>query len=310
MTVGIGAAIPRFLKQPFDPAMQALVVASHDAIAETELRCEISDLNRCGKRASANLFRLRNKNRGAMDLAMGPNGEQEDLSTSSRHWITTSHEKTACRPPATMKTRIWLHQCTWLLISWRMLGAFAVPAQLPAPDLRSAHSHTFRMDQMAHSIANSPKSLERRDLHNEQAAHHVAIVMGWYCIWSTLNVIYPMTEEAIQAFELFFSTALSLAGAVWSTQAARTTRSATMGGITLNLISNAPIPWPWIRDFLISAVRLASFNQWCCLILESSSHLPNLVEHSSALPMSITHEAIGASSSSWSNSRWRSDLSK
>lgn len=105
--------------------------------------------------------------------------------------------------------------------------------------------------------SDSTTALSKRTLNRELFRIHYELGLGWFCYYNVLDMVRPVGDLPLHQMEYFFNTVLSLGGALWAHEPALNYREATMGEITLKLISSDPLPWDWIHDYLIGAVLWA-----------------------------------------------------
>lgn len=100
----------------------------------------------------------------------------------------------------------------------------------------------------------SRRTLSKRTTLNRNLFYlNYELGFGWYCYFNLLDTVRPVGPLPVQHMEEFFSAVLSLGGAIWAHEPALSYRVATLGEITLRMVSSEPIQWDWIYHYLLGA---------------------------------------------------------
>lgn len=152
----------------------------------------------------------------------------------------------------------------FFLLVYCIAPALALPSRFfPSLNHDQGFAQSFGNGQPDPSIdaSNSAMILSKRvlTLNRDFFLVHYQLGLGWYCYYNILDTVRAVGDLPVQQMEYFFSTVLSLAGAVWANEPAENYREATMGEITLKLMSSDPLPWDWIHDYLIGAASTIEY---------------------------------------------------
>lgn len=175
------------------------------------------------------------------------------MSRSPRPYLVKLYPQPA--PDMRFLTRICIVQLllAWMLFAVGLSNPVFSPIRSPWGLSRTSYYALFDpSDEVSISTTSTPKrylSLNRRSF---CMLHYVGF--GWFCYYNLLDLVYHVDPPAIEDMVNFFSSVLSLAGSVWAEEPAANFREAAMGQMILKMTSSHPIPWDWIRSFLLGSV--------------------------------------------------------